>query len=270
MGMSEAQRKEYIEKFIWKDVPDDVKRMAWHLCEEYGLKPELKHLSLLWSKKRQCYTPYITRDGLLWVANNSGIKWGIQLLPPQIQPNPYKGEQEDIYLPCALVRDGFPNIEYGIWFSEYNTGANAWQTNPGTMHAKVGQVYGLRIGFNVCIPSVDENEFELGGYTPGATSQEPEDDHGRGGSTISAEEHDRKERKQLYDMAVEIGGDKAVRTWMREREYRNLQDCDVDVLNDLVNDMRRLQEPEPPARRESAPAASGPRKPPPPKQSSIW
>ena len=90
MGMNEAQRKEFIEKFIWKDVPDDGKRLGWNYCEEYGLRADLKHLSLLWSKKRQCYTPYITRDGLIWVANNSGIKWGIEIGEPLQTINPYK------------------------------------------------------------------------------------------------------------------------------------------------------------------------------------
>lgn len=257
MGMTEQQRKDFVEKFVWTSVdadnrpaPDDVKKQAWQLCEAYNLKPELKHLLLMFEKRGKRWTTYITRDGLLHVANSSGIKWGIQIGEPRLTTNPYreKSDQdpEDIYLECKLVREGYPDLVYGIWFSEYNVPTSiSWQKNPGTMHAKIGQVYGLRIGFNVCVASYDENEKRLAleyGRAP-----EPGDENQDTGTPPWEEpqepprytdEHERKERYGLYKMACEIGGEERVKAWMHKFGLQSVYTTDSDTLNKCVDDMR--------------------------------
>ena len=153
---------------IYAGIPDDDVDLALAICHRYGLDPLLKHVQLIPGNKKgedgkwtKAYSVYITRDGLLHVAHESGTPFAVQFDEPQAKTNPYT-TQKDIYLTGKLKRAGFPDLVAGLWFSEYQ-GTNkegqplgAWKTHPAAMHQKVVEVYLLRRGFDVSLPAYEE------------------------------------------------------------------------------------------------------------------
>ena len=153
---------------IYAGIPDDDVDLALAICHRYSLDPLLKHVQLIPSNKKdengqwtKAYSVYITRDGLLHVAHESGTPFAIQFDQPVSLNNPYTGK-DDIYLTGKLKRAGFPDLVAGLWFSEYR-GTNsagqplgAWKTHPAAMHQKVVEVYLLRRGFDVSLPAYEE------------------------------------------------------------------------------------------------------------------
>ena len=156
MGKEIVNREETIgelaERVMFKGVPDDQKKVAFAICQRYGLDPILKHVVIIGGNA------YITRDGLLQVAHDSGIPFSITFGEPTERQNPYSGEK-DIYLSATLHRQNHPDFSAGLWFGEYATGKGAWKTHPAAMHQKVVEVYLLRRGFNVSMTPVDEMSF---------------------------------------------------------------------------------------------------------------
>jgi len=153
---------------IYAGIPDDDVKLALAICGKYGLDPLLRHLVLIESNKKdksgnwyKVYNVYVTRDGLLHIAHESGVHFAITFDEPVRKDNPYSGES-DIYLSGTLKREGHPDFVAGLWFSEYcntkrdGSAQGAWATHPAAMHQKAVEVYLLRRGFDVSLPAMEE------------------------------------------------------------------------------------------------------------------
>jgi len=167
-GITPQRATRLAREKIYAGIPDDDVDLALAICARYNLDPLLKHVQLIPSNKKdesgkwtKAYSVYVTRDGLLHVAHESGIPFAVQFDEPQAKANPYS-KQDDIYLTGTLKREGFPDLVAGLWFSEYQGTNNqgqplgAWKTHPAAMHQKVVEVYLLRRGFDVSLPAYEE------------------------------------------------------------------------------------------------------------------
>jgi len=181
-------------KKIYAGVPDDDVQLALAICQKYDLDPLLRHVVLIKGRTKDRggnwadrYSVYITRDGLLHAAHQSGVPFSIEFEQPIKAENPYT-DSPDIYLQGTLCRDGHPSFKGGLWFSEYvQTGKagnaiGAWKTHPAAMHQKVVEVYLLRRGFDVSLMPLEEIQSTLKGeiveVKATATDNESEDPFG--------------------------------------------------------------------------------------------
>jgi len=182
-GISPQRATRLAREKIYAGIPDDDVELALAICARYNLDPLLKHVQLIPGNKKdesgqwvKSYSVYVTRDGLLHVAHESGIPFAVVFGEPQAKTNPYTSAK-DIYLTGTLKRAGHPDLVAGLWFSEYQgTDRNgnpigAWKTHPAAMHQKVVEVYLLRRGFDVSLPAYEEVQ-------PNAEPVEPQNGNG--------------------------------------------------------------------------------------------
>ena len=126
-------------------VPPEQREIAIAIANKYELDLLLKHLVLVEGR------PYITRDGLLWIAHRSGVLDGIEVTEPAIVTLPGVGE--------------FWRATCTVWRKDMTrpfTYAGRYPTKGGNtrfapeMAVKVAESMALRRAFNVSAPTVDE------------------------------------------------------------------------------------------------------------------
>jgi hypothetical protein len=126
-------------------VPAEQRELALAIAKRYELDLMLKHLVLIEGR------PYITRDGLLWIAHRSGVLDGIEVTDPEIKTLPGVGEFWQAH--CSVYRRDM---------SRPFTYAGRYPTKGGNqrfapeMAVKVAESMALRRAFNVSAPVVEE------------------------------------------------------------------------------------------------------------------
>lgn len=115
------------------------------IAKRYNLDPMLKHLVMVEGR------PFITRDGLLWIAHRSGELDGIEVTEPVIVTMPGVGE----FWSCTARvwrKDMSRPFEYR---GRYPTKGGNQRYGP-EMAVKTAESQALRRAFNVSAPTVDE------------------------------------------------------------------------------------------------------------------
>jgi len=115
----------------------EMRELALAIADRYNLDPMLRHLVLIDGK------PFITRDGLLWIAHRSGQFDGIKVSRPV--------RDEKFWRADATVwrKDMSHPVEFS---GRFPAGAK----NDEEMCVKVAESMALRRAFNVAAPTVDE------------------------------------------------------------------------------------------------------------------
>src|SRR3990167_10179537 len=80
-----------VRRVMFRGIPDDQVKVALLICDQYGLEPLLKHVAIIGGNA------YITRDGLLHVAHQSGQLDGM--------PETVIGQDDfGMYATCTVYR----------------------------------------------------------------------------------------------------------------------------------------------------------------------
>ena len=138
---AERKRKLALLKAVGLDrVAPEQRELALAIAKRYDLDLLLKHLVLIDGR------PYITRDGLLWIAHRSGQLDGIEVTKPVVE--------DDYWYVEATVyrRDMSHGFKYG---GRYPTKGGNQKFAP-EMATKVAESMALRRAFNISAPSADE------------------------------------------------------------------------------------------------------------------
>lgn len=150
-------------QMFFPDVPDDVLRVVWLWCEMYKINPFAKHIVVLkfWNKKKNGYdyTPYITRDGVVAHAQESGLISAIQV---QHGVELSTGEK---YCTVSVYRkdSGLPYTstyfmsEWQPKNTEDERGSKFWRDMPRNMLAKTAIRHAVLQVVPLSIPVLDEN-----------------------------------------------------------------------------------------------------------------
>ncbi len=143
---TDTKRKLALLKAIGLDkVPPEQRELALNIAKRYDLDLMLKHLVLIEGK------PYITRDGLLWVAHRSGQLDGIEVSEPTVVDMPGLGSFWRAQ--CSVYRKDMSRpITYA---GRYPVKGKNLQYGP-EMAVKVSEVMALRRAFNVSAPTIEE------------------------------------------------------------------------------------------------------------------
>ena len=143
---TDSKRKLALLKAIGLDkVPPEQRELALNIAKRYDLDLMLKHLVLIEGR------PYITRDGLLWVAHRSGQLDGIEVTDPEVVNLP--GVGEFWRATCSVYRKDMSRpITYA---GRYPTKGGNQRYAP-EMAVKVSEVMALRRAFNVSAPVFEE------------------------------------------------------------------------------------------------------------------
>lgn len=115
----------------------EVRELTLAIADRYDLDPMLRHLVMVEGK------PFITRDGLLWVAHRSGVFDGIEVTLP---------EKVDRYWRCTASVWRKDMSRPTVYPGRYPAGAK----NDEEMAIKCAESMALRRAFNVAAPVLEE------------------------------------------------------------------------------------------------------------------
>ena len=137
----ERQRKIALLKAVGLDrVSVEQRELALAIAKRYDLDLLLKHLVLIDGR------PFITRDGLLWIAHRSGQFDGMTVTKPAVEDDYWYAEA------TVYRKDMSHPFTYG---GRYPTKGGNQKFAP-EMATKVAESMALRRAFNVSAPSADE------------------------------------------------------------------------------------------------------------------
>jgi hypothetical protein len=141
LQMAQTPRELALLKAIGFDkLAPEQRELALSIANRYDLDPMLKHIVLIDGK------PYITRDGLLWVAHRSGQLDGIEVTKPVLVDGFWESTAS-VYRKDMSRPFTFPGR-----FSKAGRNANY----APEMAIKCAESMALRRAFNVAAPAVEE------------------------------------------------------------------------------------------------------------------
>lgn len=136
----DARQEAFIKALGLDKVTPEQRELALAIADRYDLDVMLKHLVMIDGR------PYISRDGLLWVAHRSGQFDGIEVTDPVLENGFWRSR-------CRVFRKDISRpIEYPGRYPA--SGGNA-RFAP-EMAIKVAEVMALRRAFNVSAPAYEE------------------------------------------------------------------------------------------------------------------
>jgi hypothetical protein len=144
--VDDRRRKAALLRAIGLDkVPPEQRDLAIAIADRYDLDLMLKHLVLVDGR------PYVTRDGLLWIAHRSGVFDGIEVTEPRVAVLAGVGE---FWVATATVwrKDMSRPFTYS---GRYPTKGGNQRYGP-EMAVKTAESMALRRAFNVSAATIDE------------------------------------------------------------------------------------------------------------------
>lgn len=137
---------------------EELRELTLAIARRYNLDPMLRHLEIIDGR------PYITRDGLLWIAHRSGQFDGVTVTKPELV-----GEFWEARATVHRKDMAFPIEFWGRYPAKGRSSKNA--PFAPEMAVKVAESMAYRRAFNVSAPSADER-WERG-LPPVETAQPP-------------------------------------------------------------------------------------------------
>ena len=144
--IDDRRRKAALLRAVGLDkVPPEQREIAIAIANKYDLDLLLKHLVLVDGR------PYVTRDGLLWIAHRSGVFDGIEVTEPRIATLAGVGE---FWVATATVWRKDMSRPF-IYSGRYPTKGGNARYGP-EMAVKTAESMALRRAFNVSAATIDE------------------------------------------------------------------------------------------------------------------
>lgn len=142
----------FVRRTMFKNVPDDELALTMLMAKRYDLDPVAKHIVVIRFNKQ--FTPYITRDGLLHVAHQSGQFDGMTCT--------YSKDDIGEYAEATVHRKDMSHpFVYRAYRHEYDTGKYTWGTHPIAMTTKTAEVIALRRAFDVTMTAAEEMDVAV-------------------------------------------------------------------------------------------------------------
>lgn len=140
IAVADARQEAFIKALGLDKVTPEQRELALAIADRYDLDVMLKHLVMIEGR------PYISRDGLLWVAHRSGVFDGIEVTDPVLENGFWRSR-------CRVYRKDISRpTEYPGRYPA--SGGNARYAPE--MAIKVAEVMALRRAFNVSAPAYEE------------------------------------------------------------------------------------------------------------------
>ena len=132
-----------VRRTMFANQPTDLVNMTLLICQRYDLDPLLKHVVLIKGNI------YVTRDGLLHVAHQSGQLNGMHVTLGK--------DDFGMFAECTIYRRDMEHpFTYRVYRDEYDSKTGAWRTHPRAMLIKTAEVFTLRRAFDVALTPIEE------------------------------------------------------------------------------------------------------------------
>ena len=132
-----------VRRPMFANQPPDLVNMTLLICQRYDLDPLLKHVVLIKGNI------YVTRDGLLHVAHQSGQLNGMHVTLGK--------DDFGMFAECTIYRRDMEHpFTYRVYRDEYDSKTGAWRTHPRAMLIKTAEVFTLRRAFDVALTPIEE------------------------------------------------------------------------------------------------------------------
>ncbi len=132
-----------VRRTMFANQPADLVNMTLLICQRYDLDPLLKHVVLIKGNI------YVTRDGLLHVAHQSGQLNGMHVTLGK--------DDFGMFAECTIYRRDMEHpFTYRVYRDEYDSKTGAWRTHPRAMLIKTAEVFTLRRAFDVALTPIEE------------------------------------------------------------------------------------------------------------------
>ncbi len=146
-----TEERRLLRQLILKNASEEQTNLVIGICDRYGFDPMLKHVVIVSNNL------YVTRDGLLHLAHQSGQFDGIEVEMTQLQGGEWVAT-------CTVYRKDMSRpIRYSAFESEHkpaNTANSAWAKYPRAMLQKCSEVMALRRAFDVSIGAAEEIGYD--------------------------------------------------------------------------------------------------------------
>ncbi len=142
-----------VRRTMFANQPADLVNMTLLICQRYDLDPLLKHVVLIKGNI------YVTRDGLLHVAHQSGQLNGMHVTLGK--------DDFGMFAECTIYRRDMEHpFTYRVYRDEYDSKTGAWRTHPRAMLIKTAEVFTLRRAFDVALTPIEEMDTVIDRHQP--------------------------------------------------------------------------------------------------------
>jgi len=142
-----------VRRTMFANQPADLVNMTLLICQRYDLDPLLKHVVLIKGNI------YVTRDGLLHVAHQSGQLNGMHVTLGK--------DDFGMFAECTIYRRDMAHpFTYRVYRDEYDSKTGAWRTHPRAMLIKTAEVFTLRRAFDVALTPIEEMDTVIDCHQP--------------------------------------------------------------------------------------------------------
>lgn len=147
-----------LANLILTDATEEERNLVLNICGRYNLDPLLKHVALIGSGNRKSL--YITRDGLIRVAHQSGQFNGMQVVKSEqngagkwrVTVDVYRKDMDHPFRYTA-IQEEHEQPKRG----QYD---GPWQKSPHAMTQKCAEVMALRRAFDVALGAAEEVGYD--------------------------------------------------------------------------------------------------------------
>jgi len=147
-----------VRRTMFANQPADLVNMTLLICQRYDLDPLLKHVVLIKGNI------YVTRDGLLHVAHQSGQLNGMHVTLGK--------DDFGMFAECTIYRRDMAHpFTYRVYRDEYDSKTGAWRTHPRAMLIKTAEVFTLRRAFDVALTPLEEMDTVIDRHQPDPPSR---------------------------------------------------------------------------------------------------
>lgn len=147
-----------VRRTMFANQPADLVNMTLLICQRYDLDPLLKHVVLIKGNI------YVTRDGLLHVAHQSGQLNGMHVTLGK--------DDFGMFAECTIYRRDMAHpFTYRVYRDEYDSKTGAWRTHPRAMLIKTAEVFSLRRAFDVALTPIEEMDTVIDRHQPDPPSR---------------------------------------------------------------------------------------------------
>jgi hypothetical protein len=150
-------------RFLGYDPGDPAARAVVGLCMRYQLDPFAGHIIVIQGRR----SPYVTRDGHLWLAHRSGQFDGMETLDEWVKDEKYC---------CAKVAVWRKDMSHPFVYTgrcPIKSDRGGWDYNADKKAVANAEVRALKRAFPLQLPSIVDYEDDLEASDPGKASAPP-------------------------------------------------------------------------------------------------
>lgn len=151
------ETRAHVRQTCFPDAPDNAVGTALLWCETLRLNPFLRHVVIMkfWREKKKAYdyVPYISRDGVVAHAQNTGLLESIQVVHGVVHGTGEKWCEAIVYR-----KDSTKPYRFTAFLDEFKVESNhKWKDMPRHMLAKAAIKHCVNMAIPLSIPVLDDD-----------------------------------------------------------------------------------------------------------------